>query len=378
MEWNSFKVAFANFFSASGVAIFKSIIIFVIGYLIIKGALKVLSRILTKAKIEKSARKFVFNLVKYLLYFLLVMIIVSELGVSITGFVAVFSALGLAVSLALQGSLSNLANGIVILISKPFKEGDLVSIDGFDGVIKEVTLTHTVLVGSDSRQISIPNKLVVEKVLLNSSVLEQKQIRYNFLVAYSTDIEKVKKIIGNSFTKTNYVLLNPSPNVVVEALEKDGVKLLATCFVESKNYSKVYSPLLEDIFNSLKREKIVLPHAQLQVRLQEENETLPFYSGTKLENKTEPAVAKKQSAAKKEVKQAPVPEPQEKDYLDYVVDEEVEITLDDEDGDDVETLRAASESAEKKTGFASKLIQKIGSKEKDKDGKKPKIIIKKK
>ena len=263
---------FGAFFASFGLSLLRAIIYFVIGYVVIKIVLKIDSKILGKSRIEKSARKFLYNFVKYILYLLLIMIIVSALGVSITGFVAILSAAGLAISLALQGSLSNLANGIVIIISKPFKEGDNVSVSGFTGTVKEIKLTHTILLSVDNKEISVPNKIIVENVIVNTSTLQTKKLMYSFLVGYSSDVDKVKNIILGSFAKTNYVLTDPKPYVAVDALEQNGVKFVASAYVESKHYVETYHPILEDIFNEFKKEKIVLPYAHLKIKMVTEKE----------------------------------------------------------------------------------------------------------
>jgi len=383
MTWTTFKAQVSAFFASSGVSILEGIILFVIGYFVIQLLLKLTTRVLARAKIEKSARKFLYNLVKYLLYLLLIMIIASSLGISITGFVAVLSAAGLAISLALQSSLSNLANGIVIIITKPFKENDMVTVQGYDGFIKEIHLTYTVLTGLDNKQINIPNKVIVESVLVNGSVNEVKKITYNFLVSYASDVEKVKDIILHSFAKTNYVLTDPKPMVVLNELKDNGITFKAQCTVESKHYGVAYHALLEDIFNEFKKQHIVMPYAQMEVRIRDDKETLPFYHQSKLTNKPEEPMAKQPEKPyehtiaeelveeAKPVKEEVKPEPT-RDYLEYVVEDEVEVVSDEEEQTEPEEVKPDEVEEEPKEGFASKFF-----KRNPKD-KKPTVIIKKK
>lgn len=383
MTWTTFKAQVSAFFASSGVSILEGIILFVIGYFLIQLLLKFMTRILARAKIEKSARKFLYNLVKYLLYLLLVMIIASSLGISITGFVAVLSAAGLAISLALQSTLSNLANGIVIIITKPFKENDLVTVQGYDGFIKEIHLTYTVLTGLDNKQINIPNKAIVESVLVNGSINDVKRINYNFLVSYVSDVEKVKDIILHSFAKTNYVLTDPKPMVVLNELKENGIAFKAQCTVESKHYMVAYHALLEDIFNEFKKQHIVMPYAQMEVRIRDDKETLPFYHQSKLTNKPEEPMAKQpEKPYEHNVVDKPVeeekpvaekkPEPT-RDYLEYVVEDEVEVVSDDEEQTQTEDAKPEQANEdEPKERFASKFFKR-NPKEK-----KPTVIIKKK
>ncbi len=382
MTWNAFKLAMVNFFSTGGVALFQAIILFVIGYLLIKLLLKITARILGKAKVEKSARKFLYTSVKYVAYFILIMIIASSLGISITGLIAVFSAFGLALSLALQGSLSNLANGIVIIITKPFKENDIVTINNFEGVVKEIRLTHTIITSFANKQVSIPNKMVVENVILNSSVLETKKASYDFTVSYASDVEKVKEIAYRCLSRTNYVLTDPKPLVTLEALEANGIRFKVSYFVESKHYATVYSAMLEDIFNELKKEKITLSFAQLDVRVKQEKETLPFYNGTKLTQKPEEKPAPKIVVKEEqEVVADEEPEDEVKDYKDYLIEHEIELNDEETDketkvSDNKLNLEEndEQEEEEKEERLTSKIFKKLQPKQKDK---KPTIIIKK-
>lgn len=384
MAWESFKLGLSNFFSTSGVLLLHGIILFTIGYIIIKVILKITMRILAKGRIEKSARKFLYNVVKYVLYLLLIMIIANALGVSITGFVALLSAAGLAVSLALQGSLSNLANGIIIIITKPFKQGDFVRISDFEGTISEIKMTHTILISNDNKEISVPNKLVVENTLLNSSVLENKKVVYSFLVSYKSDVDKVKNIILKAFNGTNLVLKTPKPFVALQSLEANGIRFTASCFCESKHYLDVYHSVLEEIFNSFKKENIVLPYAQLEVNLKEEKENLPYYKESKLiqkQDKPETKVAKEDvfnKEIKEETKQSEVEEEGLKEYLNYVnevdIIEEIEI---DEVHEEDEIMDNEEHNSQDKNSYNkfNNLFNKMKPKHKEK---KPRIIIKKK
>lgn len=383
MAWEAFKIEVAKFFATSGVAILKAILIFAVGSILIKFILKLFNRLLSKGKVEKSARKFIYSVIKYVLYFLLLMIIASIFNISITGFIAVFSALGLAVSLALQSSLSNLANGIVILVTRPFRESDLVKIGDYQGVIKEVRLTHTVIIDAENKQVSIPNKTVVESVLINASVSETKQMVYTFLVSYASDVEQVKSIILKSFSRTDYVLPEPKPMVYIDSLKENGILFKATCTVESKHYKTAYHSILEDIFNEFKKEKIVLPYAQMEVRIKQEKESLPFYQNSKLKNKPKEKVVKPEKPYENLEKQEEKVKEEEKeitkDYLDYVIEEEIEI----EDTQEVlpekqENLKIEFEPKQEavKPEKKQKVVDKLFKKKTKKD-KKPTIIIKK-
>ena len=261
-----FGRAIGSFFANSGVFILRVALLVLVGVLVIRFMLRALARILARAKVEKSAR-----------YLILIMLVLGSVGISITALIAVFSAAGLALSLALQGSLSNLANGIVIILTKPFKEGDAIKIGEHEGRVREIKMMHTVLLTLDNKVISVPNKMVVDSVLLNSSVLEVRRISYNFLVGYKSDVEEVKEIILKVFNSTNLILKDPAPFVGLEKLESDGIKFIAHCHIEAQKFGLVYFAVLEEIFNEFKRNGITMPHAQMEVRVNNDKDTkLPF------------------------------------------------------------------------------------------------------
>ena len=365
------------FFASFGISLLKAVILFVIGYVVITLLLKLVSKLLAKSRIEKSARKFLYTFTKYVLYLLLIMIIVSALGISITGLVAILSAAGLAISLALQGSLSNLANGIVIIITKPFKEGDFVTISGFSGSIKEIKLTHTIITSTENKLISIPNKIVIENVIINNSVLETKKVSYSFLVGYTSDVQQVKDIILNSFAKTDMVLTEPKPYAAVDALETNGVRFVASCYCESKYYTEVYHPVLEEIFNEFKKQKIVLPNAQIEVKMKEDKQNLPFNNKTTLKQKpvhTEPVYEKPAEELEPKPQQAQPEKQQDVDYLDFV--DEIEVVEEDQTTTQPE-FEVVEETEDNESSEKENLATKLKKKFQPKD-KKPPVIIKKK
>lgn len=361
--WNNFIQAMEMFFATSGVAILHAIIIFVIGFVVINLLLKALTRVFARAKVEKIARKFLYTTIKYILYLVLIMIMLGSAGVSITGLVAVFSAAGLALSLALQGSLGNLANGVVLILSKPFKEGDVIKIGDQEGIVKEIRILNTVLKTFDSKLLCVPNKMVVESVLVNSSVLENRKMAYEFLVSYKSDVDKVKEIISKVFNASNLILSDPAPFIALKALEKDGLKFIANCYVPTPEYFNLYFVVLEEIFNEFKINGIEMPHAQLEVTLNNDKDTklptrkaraLPQKVKTKpilkevkigkdmmkseeleqlerLERKTAPILKEQEQ---EEIEEIDIDQEYDKDYLQYVneinVVEENDVTANDD------------------------------------------------
>lgn len=268
--WEQIKEAVVNFFSTTGLHILEAIGVLILGIIVIKIIIRILNKIFAKTKMPKVTYKFLLNVLKFGLYMLLIIILCQIVGIPVTGFVAVVSAASLALSLAMQGSLSNLANGVVLISTRPFKEGDYIAIEGVEGTVKEIKLLHTIITTTDNKTISIPNSMVVENELINYSGQKTRKVVFSFSVDYATDIDKAKKIILDIITNCNKVLLDPAPFCALKTLDASSVTLTANCWCLSEHYWDVYYFVMDNVFNEFKREKINIPYNQLEVRLRDD------------------------------------------------------------------------------------------------------------
>ena len=275
MDWEAIKNKIITFFQNSGLNILYAILAFVVGLIFVKLLVIVLRRIFAKSKMEKVTQSFFVSTIRVLLYVCLVFVIAQILGISTTGFIAIISTAGIAVSLALQSSLSNLANGVVLLITHPFKEGDFVSIGGVEGTIKTLEMTHTKLVSVDNKLLSIPNSTVVSSVIVNYNVLGKRKIVFNFAVDYATDIKKVKEIINKVMYSNGKIKLDPAPFIALKTLDDSSLGIMANCWVDSEDYWDVFYFVTENVFNEFKRNKISIPFNQMEVRLRDDNVEMP-------------------------------------------------------------------------------------------------------
>ena len=275
MDWEAIKNKIITFFQNSGLSILYAILAFVVGLIFVKLLVIVLRRIFGKSKMEKVTQGFFISTIRVLLYVCLVFVIAQILGISTTGFLAIISTAGIAVSLALQSSLSNLANGVVLLITHPFKEGDFVSIGGVEGTIKTLEMTHTKLVSVDNKLLSIPNSTVVSSVIVNYNVLGKRKIVFNFAVDYATDIKKVKEIINKVMYSNGKIKLDPAPFIALKTLNDSSLGIIANCWVDSEDYWDVFYFVTENVFNEFKRNKINIPFNQMEVRLRDDNVGMP-------------------------------------------------------------------------------------------------------
>ena len=280
MNWEEIKTTGITFFQTSGLNILKAIGILLIGLVAIKIIVTITKKVFRKTKMEKAAQGFLTSIIKVVLYLVLLFVIASVLGINTTGLVAVVSTAGLALSLALQSSLSNLANGVVLIATHPFREGDYVAIGSIEGTVKALEMTHTILVTPDNKIISIPNSTVISNEITNYNVLGTRRLSFDFSVDYATDIEKAKKVINDVLYSNGKIKLDPSPSVALNTLGDSAININAKCWVDSEDYWDMYFYITENVFNEFKRNNINIPYNQIEVRMRTDEVISPVIQAT--------------------------------------------------------------------------------------------------
>ena len=291
VDWQAIGNQALEVVKTVGIKLLEVIGIFIAGYIVIKIIIGLLKKIFAKSKMSRVTYKFLLSVLKFCLYMLLLLGICQFVGIPITGFIALLSAAGLAISLAMQGSLSNLANGVVIIGTHPFKEGDYIAIDNIEGTVTEIKMLHTIIATTDNKIISIPNSKVVESSLINYSANSTRKVYFNFGVDYSSDVEKVKSIILDVITNCNKVLLDPTPFCALKSLDSSSITFVANCWCLSNDYWDVDYFVMENVFNEFKRNNISIPFEQMEVRLRNDTVEMP-YNKTPMEKRNEEIAVK--------------------------------------------------------------------------------------
>lgn len=250
-----------------GFSIIVAIIIFLIGKIIIKLVRKFIKNIFTKSKVDEGVIKFIDSIVNVAGYIIVLIIICAEIGIQTTSFVTLLGTAGLSVGLALQGSLSNFAGGILILVSKPFKIGDYVMIDGEEGTVIKIDIVYTTLVKYDNRIIKCPNGEVSNKTIVNYTNMDGRRVDVKFSVHYDSDISKAKEIVTNIILNCPYTLKEKKNNVVVTKLDESSVNLETRAWVRPDDYWDAFFYLNEAIKSELEKNNIVIPYNQLEVHV---------------------------------------------------------------------------------------------------------------
>lgn len=219
------------------------------------------------AKADPSLASFMSSLVSVLLKLMLFIAVASMVGIQTTSFIAVLGAAGLAVGLALQGSLANFAGGVLILLFKPFKVGDVIEAQGHVGVVKLIQIFNTVLTTADNRIVIIPNGPLSNGSLININQESTRRIDFSFGIGYGDDIDKAKAVLESLVAAETRILKDPAHLIVVEALADSSVNFKVRVWVNTADYWGVNFAMIEAVKKTFDKEGISIPFPQRDVHM---------------------------------------------------------------------------------------------------------------
>lgn len=249
----------------AGERIIGAIIVFVIGRFIISFLNKLINKLLSKRKIDPSIKSFVRSLSNILLTILLIVAVVSKLGVETTSFAALLASAGVAIGMALSGNLQNFAGGLIVLLLRPYKVGDLIESQGITGTVREIQIFHTILTTADNKVIYIPNGALSSGTVTNYSREATRRIEWIVGVEYGEDFEKVKKTIEDILAADGRILTDPAPTIALHALDASSVNVVTRVWVNAADYWDVYFNINKQIYAVFNREGIGFPFPQLTI-----------------------------------------------------------------------------------------------------------------
>ncbi|MDD3862814.1 MAG: mechanosensitive ion channel family protein, partial [Clostridia bacterium] len=278
------------------------------GYLIIYIIKKIIKSILKKSSMDVLAKKFIFRTIYVVLYTILAIILIQHIGVPITGLLAGVAAIGVTIGLALQDSLSSLANGIVLIMTKPFKKDDSVTVNGISGKIVAIQFFNTIIDTWDNRRMIIPNKNMVRYEIENTDFHENRRFSINFSVSHNTDIKRLREIITTTLLSNSKIFASPEPLLIVNEISDDRISVEARAWTSSDYCASAELEMKELLFNELKKNKIEIAHNTIVVHTETRSENLQF-DPTPLPQRD---LSKNQTLNQKE-------EPVYEDFLDKIV-----------------------------------------------------------
>lgn len=243
----------------------------VIGVLISKIIARFISKALKKSNIDGAARSFLVSLIRILLYLVVVIMALTILNVPMSSIITIFGAAGLAVSLAMQSCLSNLAGGFIILFSKPFTAGDIIEIDNSVGKVKEITILYTKIETFDCKTVFIPNGKVSDAKIVNFTETPTRRIDMKFDISYDSDYVKARELILELIGNENRILKNPEPIVRMSSHNDSTISIDVLVWVNNDDYSETRYKIIESVKECFDRSGIDIPFNQIDVHIKERN-----------------------------------------------------------------------------------------------------------
>jgi len=273
LSWNSIIEFLKNngIDSTTVVTLGKNIVIalliFYVGRIAISLVVRGLRKLMQKQEVDKTLETFVCNLVRVALLVVVIIAAISALGIETTSFIAIFGAAGLAVGLALQGSLSNFAAGVLIVLFRPYRVGDFVEAAGISGTVEQVQILTTVLTTPDNKQIIVPNSQIMTSIITNFSAKETRRVDMVVGVSYSDDLDLVRKTLEELVAADDRILADPACNIAVSELADSSVNFVLRPWVNAADYWDVKFELTEAIKKRFDQEGISIPFPQQDVHL---------------------------------------------------------------------------------------------------------------
>ena len=252
-----------------GIQVVLALVFFAIGSKLIKWLRKIVKRSFERANADTGVSQFIDSLLKFGLYCLLIFIIATRLGVESSSVAALIASAGVAIGLAVQGTLSNFAGGVLILLLKPFTVGDYVIVhqEGIEGTVKEIQIFYTKMATVDNQTVVVPNSLLTENSLTNVTARPERQLDLKVGISYDADLKKAKKLIEDMLYSDPTIIQDEDIKVFVDSLAESSVVIGLRAWVKTEEYWKTRWRLLEQIKLTFDEEGIEIPYNQLTVHM---------------------------------------------------------------------------------------------------------------
>lgn len=254
-------------------ALIRAAVIVAVGGIIIRILMKFIDRMLERSKALVSLRGYIRSVIRIGLWFLVILIAAEEIGIPTTSLIALLSVAGLAVSLALQNTLSNLAGGITLLVTKPFQVGDYVEADGVGGTISAIDLAYTTFVTVDNKEIFIPNSQLSATKIVNFTATGKRRAELTFTASYDAPTQTVKQALREAIDAIPQILTDPEPVIWLSEYQSSSIQYLVRVWAPTDDYWNVYYTLMEEVRESFGRHGVEMTYDHLNVHLVEDCRT---------------------------------------------------------------------------------------------------------
>ena len=244
-----------------------AIIVLIVGLLVIRALQKLAGKAIDRTKLDDTVKSLAKNVVRTLLYLTLIISVIEILGVSMSSVIAVLASCGLAVGLAMQGALANLAGGLMILIFKPFKVGDYIESAGAEGIVRDISIFYTTVMTLDNKKISVPNGDLMNANVTNYSAEATRRIDQEYKITNDSDLEEVKAVLLEAVKNTEGVLSDPAPFARLTGVDDDTYLFTIRGWCRTPEYWDVYFDVIENCSKALREHGIDDPEERIAVRL---------------------------------------------------------------------------------------------------------------
>ncbi|MGD1844770.1 MAG: mechanosensitive ion channel family protein [Salibacteraceae bacterium] len=254
-----------------GIELLTALVVLVIGLMVIGFITNNIMKLMEKRNVDASLRPFLRTLISVILKIALVITVLGMLEVETTSFVAILGAAGLAIGMALSGTLQNFAGGVMILIFKPFKVGDVIDAQGYIGAVNEIQIFNTILKTPDNRTIIIPNGGLATGSMVNLSTEPQRRVDWTVGIGYGDDVDKAEAVIQKLIDADSRILKDPAPFIAVSELADSSVNFTVRAWVNSADYWGVFFDMNKAVYKTFDQEGLNIPFPQMDVHVHQNN-----------------------------------------------------------------------------------------------------------
>ena len=242
-------------------------LLILVGVVVIRVVLKLLDRVLARSKSLKSLSHYIHSVAKISMAFILVLMVAEDVGIHTTSLVAMLSVAGLAVSLALQNTLSNVAGGIMLLVTTPFQVGDYVEADGVSGTVHAIDLSYTAILTIDGKEIFVPNSQLSGTKIVNYTVLGRRRVDLNFTAYYDAPTATVKQAIGEVLEDIPQIITDPAPEIHLSDYQASSIQYVVRAWTTAADYWTVYYAIQEGVREAFDRHGVEMTYDHLNVHI---------------------------------------------------------------------------------------------------------------
>ena len=253
-----------------GLKIIVALLVYWVGKFLVDLLYKVVKNTLERRHVDASINSFLLSLIRMVMMFVLIITIIGVLGINTSSFVALFASAGVAIGMALSGTLQNFAGGVMILLFKPYKVGDWIEAAGVSGGVKEIQIFNTILTTADNKMIIIPNGKLSNDTVINYSKAGTRRVDWSFGISYGDDYDKAKAVLTQFINDDKRILKDPAPAIVLDKLADSSIQIVVRAWVDGGDYWSVLYDMNERVYKEFGKHGLSFPFPQMDVHITKE------------------------------------------------------------------------------------------------------------